>query len=309
MRAWQGVVFDLVREEGASKRTTARLASLGVNGAGLTVMLAVFAHTGGLTGAEVVVAGGTSAVGQKVLEAIFGDQAVRALAARAREDLRRAGRRLLRRDAERFDALLDAAAPEADSFARLHAAVDAIRRAAMTDELDARLAALAEAADLADGRLEEPAVEAARAVVAKAGARLGLGLETTVVALAGPTGAGKSRLFNALTGTELAAVGRRRPTTPPARRRSGATAPTRCSTGSRSGAGTASTAATSKGSSCSTSRTSTRSRRRTGSRSTAWSGSPTSSSGSSSRRSTPMRRCTTATCDRSRRTPPRWPSS
>jgi len=130
VRAWQGVVFDLVSEEGASKRATARLASLGVNGAGLTVMLAVFAHTGGLTGAEVVVAGGTSAVGQKVLEAIFGDQAVRALATRAREDLVVRVERLLREDAARFDALLDAAAPEADSFARLHAAVDAIRRAA-----------------------------------------------------------------------------------------------------------------------------------------------------------------------------------
>ena len=75
VRAWQGVVFDLVREEGAAKRATARLASLGVNGAGLTVMLAVFAHTGGLTGAEVVVAGGTSALSQK----------------RARGDLRRPG--------------------------------------------------------------------------------------------------------------------------------------------------------------------------------------------------------------------------
>ena len=130
VRAWQGVVFQLVSEEGASKRSTARLASLGVNGAGLTVMLAVFAHTGGLTGAEVAVAGGTSAVGQKVLEAIFGDQAVRALAARAREDLVERVERLLRDDAARFDALLDAAAPEADSFARLHGAVDAIRRAA-----------------------------------------------------------------------------------------------------------------------------------------------------------------------------------
>lgn len=129
VRAWQGVVFDLVSEEGASKRSTARLASLGVNGAGLTVMLAVFAHTGGLTGAEVAVAGGTSAVGQKVLEAIFGDQAVRALAARAREDLVERVERLLREDGGRFDRLLDAAAPEADSFARLHAAVDAIRRA------------------------------------------------------------------------------------------------------------------------------------------------------------------------------------
>ena len=130
VRAWQGVVFDLVREEGASKRATARLASLGVNGAGLTVMRAGFAQTGGLSGAEVVLAGGTSAVGQKVLEAIFGDQAVRTLAARAREDLLARIERLLREDAARFDALLDEAAPEAESFARLHEAVAAIRRAA-----------------------------------------------------------------------------------------------------------------------------------------------------------------------------------
>jgi hypothetical protein len=65
-----------------------------------------------------------------VLEAIFGDQAVRTLAARAREDLVERVERLLREDAKRFDALLDAAAPEADTFARLHASVDAIRRAA-----------------------------------------------------------------------------------------------------------------------------------------------------------------------------------
>jgi energy-coupling factor transporter ATP-binding protein EcfA2 len=130
VRAWQGVVFELVRAEGASKRATARLASLGVNGAGLTVMLAVFAHTGGLTGAEVVVAGGTSALSQKVLEAIFGDQAVRTLAAQAREDLFARVERLLREDAARFDALLDEAAPEAESFARLHGAVESIRRAA-----------------------------------------------------------------------------------------------------------------------------------------------------------------------------------
>jgi energy-coupling factor transporter ATP-binding protein EcfA2 len=130
VRAWQGLVLDLVRDQSASKRATARLASLGVNGAGLTVMLAVFAHTGGLTGAEVLVAGGTSALSQKVLEAIFGDQAVRTLAAQAREDLFARVQVLLREDAARFDAVLDEAAPEADSFARLRGAVDAIRRAA-----------------------------------------------------------------------------------------------------------------------------------------------------------------------------------
>ena len=213
VRAWQGVVFDLVREEGASKRATARLASLGVNGAGLTVMLAVFAQTGGLTGAEIIVAGGTSAVGQKVLEAIFGDQAVRTLASRAREDLIERIDRLLRAEAKRFDELLDASAPEADSFARLHTRRGRDPQGGLSTTLDDRLAALREAAELAEGRLDEADVEAARAVVAKAGARLGLGLESTVVALAGPTGVGKSALFNVLTGTELAAVGRRRPTT------------------------------------------------------------------------------------------------
>ena len=129
VRDWQTFVFELVRREGAAKRTSARLASLGVNGAGLAVMLAVFAHTGGLTGAEVVVAGGTSALGQKLLEAILGDQAVRTLASRAREDLVERVERLLREDARRFESLLDGAAPDADAFARLHASIDAVRRA------------------------------------------------------------------------------------------------------------------------------------------------------------------------------------
>ena len=66
------------------------------------------------------------------------------------------------------------------------------------------------------------------------GARLGLGVEATVVALAGPTGAGKSSLFNALAGEELTAVGRRRPTTATAAAARVGRRPSRrrCSTGS-----------------------------------------------------------------------------
>jgi energy-coupling factor transporter ATP-binding protein EcfA2 len=79
--------------------------------------------------------------------------------------------------------------------------------------LEPRLLALDRAAGLAEGRLDEGAVAAARRTVGKAGRRLGLGLDATVVALAGPTGAGKSSLFNALAGTELASVSRLRPTT------------------------------------------------------------------------------------------------
>jgi hypothetical protein len=111
VRAWQGAVLDLVREEGAEKRTSARIASFTLNGAGLAVMLAVFAQTAGLTGAELVIAGGTSAASQKLLEALFGDQAVRTLAKLARDDLLERVDRLLADDAARFRDLLDAAAP------------------------------------------------------------------------------------------------------------------------------------------------------------------------------------------------------
>jgi hypothetical protein len=129
VRAWQGFVFDLVREEGAGKRSTARLASLGVNGAGLTVMLAVFVQTGGLTGAEIAIAGGTSALSQKVLEAIFGDQAVRALAARARADLLGRVERLLAGEAERFAGLLASVSPSPESPDHVRAALEAVERA------------------------------------------------------------------------------------------------------------------------------------------------------------------------------------
>jgi energy-coupling factor transporter ATP-binding protein EcfA2 len=129
VRAWQGHVFELVRDEGAGKRTTARLASLGVNGAGLTVMIAVFAQTGGLTGAEIAVAGGTSAVGQRVMEAIFGDQAVRTLAARARDDLLARVRELLAAEQARFTRLLEPAVPDPEAGRRLADALRSFERA------------------------------------------------------------------------------------------------------------------------------------------------------------------------------------
>ncbi|WP_167202959.1 dynamin family protein [Actinomyces respiraculi] len=84
VRHWQGDILDMVRAEGAGKRLGARLLSLGVNGVGVALMVVVFAHTGGLTGVEVGVAGGTALVAQRLLEAVFGDQAVRDLTRRSR---------------------------------------------------------------------------------------------------------------------------------------------------------------------------------------------------------------------------------
>jgi len=133
VRDWQGAVLDLVRSQGADKRSRARLLSWGVNGAGAVVMVAVFAQTGGLTGGEIAVAGGTTALGQRVLEAVFGDAAVRSLAARAREDLTARADGLLRYEEERFDVRVAEAAPGRGAADRLRAAVAALtaaRRAA-----------------------------------------------------------------------------------------------------------------------------------------------------------------------------------
>ena len=81
-----------------------------------------------------------------------------------------------------------------------------------TPPLADRLAALREAVEVADGRLEVPELAEARTLLAKAGAREALG-DATVVALAGATGSGKSTLFNALSGSEVSTPGIRRPTT------------------------------------------------------------------------------------------------
>ncbi|MGY1831084.1 ABC transporter [Geodermatophilus sp. SYSU D01180] len=123
VRDWQGHVLDLVREEGAGKRSQARLLSWGVNGAGAVVMVAVFASTAGLSGAELAVAGGTTALGQRVLEAVFGDAAVRSLAARARADLDDRADRLLAAEQDRFDELLAVAADAPGAAKELRSAV------------------------------------------------------------------------------------------------------------------------------------------------------------------------------------------
>jgi energy-coupling factor transporter ATP-binding protein EcfA2 len=126
VRDWQGAVLDLVRQQGADKRTRARLYSWGVNGAGAVVMVAVFASTGGLTGGEVAVAGGTTALGQRLLEAVLGDAAVRSLADRAREDLLGRADGLLQSERERFDARVADAVPPDDAAAGLRQAVTAL---------------------------------------------------------------------------------------------------------------------------------------------------------------------------------------
>jgi GTP-binding protein EngB required for normal cell division len=81
------------------------------------------------------------------------------------------------------------------------------------DALLRRLAGLQRFLDAVDGHLPTDRLVAAHTVVERAGTRLALSRDHTVVALAGATGSGKSSLFNALAHMKLSPVGVRRPTT------------------------------------------------------------------------------------------------
>ncbi|WP_345474171.1 50S ribosome-binding GTPase [Glutamicibacter ectropisis] len=113
VRLWQKDILEMIRAEGAGKRKTARLAAFGVNGVAVILMVVVFASTAGLTGIEIGIAGGSAVVGQKLLEAIFGEDAVRRMATRARKMLDSRAEALTGQTMELYSAEIDhAAQPE-----------------------------------------------------------------------------------------------------------------------------------------------------------------------------------------------------
>ena len=130
VRDWQQDVLDMVRTEGADKRTTARFLAYGVNGLSVALMVVVFSHTAGLTGAEAGIAGGSAVLGQKLLEAVFGDQAVRSLAERARKSLAVRVREIVDAERARYVDLLDSLGLDGQTPEQLRAAarrVDDVR--------------------------------------------------------------------------------------------------------------------------------------------------------------------------------------
>jgi hypothetical protein len=105
-------------------------------------MIAVFASTAFIpTGLEVVAGAGTTVAAQKVLEAIFGDQAIRTLAGKARDDLLSQVEALLDAEAARYLELIESVGARPDLGVELRAAADAVERrrveAALTADADA----------------------------------------------------------------------------------------------------------------------------------------------------------------------------
>lgn len=137
VRDWQQDVLDMVRSEGADKRSTARFLAYGVNGLAVALMIVVFASTAGITGGEIGIAGASAVLGQKLLEAVFGDQAVRRLAENARRDLNVRVRALMDDEKRRFIDQLDKLEISTEAPEQLRGAarsVDDLRFAAKSAE-------------------------------------------------------------------------------------------------------------------------------------------------------------------------------
>ena len=144
IRLWQGSVLEMIREEGADKRKRARFLSLGVNAAAVMLMVAAFSLTGGITGIEAGIAGGSGVVGTKLLESIFGEDAVRRMATRARTDLLERMADLLTEHAQPFTAVLEETDPQAD-------AEEIYRAAEQVQAIAAEMSAQSQAAARANG--------------------------------------------------------------------------------------------------------------------------------------------------------------
>ena len=133
IRNWQSDVLELVTGEAGSKRSRARFFALGANGVGVALMMVVFSATGGVTGAEVGIAGGTALLAQRVLEAVFGEDAVRRLAKRAKEDLDARVEALMAGELARYESALDELGVQADTADEIRRAVAEVEGARSSD--------------------------------------------------------------------------------------------------------------------------------------------------------------------------------
>lgn len=129
IRRWQASVLEMVGEQGKSKRFKARVLALGTNAVAVALIIVVFASTGGLTTAEVGIAGGASVLAQRLLEGVFGEDAVRRLARQAKADLDERVEALLATQLARFEEVVDTLAVPEEVVAAVAAREDGLRAA------------------------------------------------------------------------------------------------------------------------------------------------------------------------------------
>jgi hypothetical protein len=129
LEGWAHDVAESIRALGEQRKGLALAASLGVNVVSTSAILAVFVHTGGLTGTEVGIAAATAVVNQKLLEAVFGEANVAAFVARGRRRLAEVLDTAFDAERRRYEGglgdLRDATALAADLRAATHALAEA----------------------------------------------------------------------------------------------------------------------------------------------------------------------------------------
>jgi hypothetical protein len=103
--SWQDHVLQLIRTEGVTKRSVAKLVSFDEEALSLVLMIGLL----GYGTSDVAVEEGTSAVPQRLLKALFGAESLRGMGAKARADLRSRIGMLFDEEAIRFGQVLDAA--------------------------------------------------------------------------------------------------------------------------------------------------------------------------------------------------------
>ena len=104
---WTSEVTELIRAQAESSRVSGRMLAGGINVVTVSLMVAAFSMTGGLTGVEVGIAGASAALSQTVLEAYFGERTVRSMAEQARDALERLAAASLSDVVEPVSAMLD----------------------------------------------------------------------------------------------------------------------------------------------------------------------------------------------------------
>lgn len=147
VRAWQDDLLEMIRTEGSDKRQTARVMAYGLNGISLALMVAVFSTTGGLSGAEIGIAGGTTVLAQKLLEAVFGEDGVRRMSKAALAKLKERVEELMAQEKVRFLSRLDTLELDPGLPARLQAATVAVQQARDAEDAGAVLPASPPAPD------------------------------------------------------------------------------------------------------------------------------------------------------------------
>lgn len=103
--AWQDHIIELIRTEGVTKRSVAKFVSYDDEALSLVMMVGLL----GFGTSDVAVGGGTSAVPQRLLKALFGAESLRSMSAKARADLRGRIGMLFDEEAIRFGQALDGA--------------------------------------------------------------------------------------------------------------------------------------------------------------------------------------------------------